>query len=143
LAEAIRYALNRWTDPVRFVDDGRIDLDTNPVERAIRPAALGRKNALFADSEDGPDRWAIMASLIETAKLNGIEPFAWPRDVRDAHGRRLSRRRDRSATADYGLAARLELGGERSGRFRTPRRCILPLGQLYVTATVSSFRRTE
>jgi len=48
LAEAIRYALKRWTDLARFVDDGRIDLDTNPVERAIRPIALGRKNALFA-----------------------------------------------------------------------------------------------
>jgi len=81
LAEAIRYALNRWTDLARFVDDGRIDLDTNPVERAIRPVALGRKNALFAGSEGGADRWAIVASLIETARLNGIEPFAWLRDA--------------------------------------------------------------
>jgi len=97
LAEAIRYALNRWTDLVRFVDDGRIDLETSPVERAIRPVALGRKNALFAGSEGGADRWAIMATLIETDMLNGIEPFAWSRDVRDAHGRLLSRRRDRSA----------------------------------------------
>jgi len=81
LAEAIRYALNRWNDLARFVDEGRIDLDTNPVERAIRPVALGRKNALFAGSEGGADRWAIVASLIETARLNGIEPFAWLRDV--------------------------------------------------------------
>lgn len=81
LAEAIRYALNRWTDLARFIDDGRIDLDTNPVERAIRPVALGRKNALFAGSEGGADRWAIVASLIETAKLNGIEPFSWLRHV--------------------------------------------------------------
>jgi len=81
LAEAIRYALNRWTDLARFIDDGRIDLDTNPVERAIRPVALGRKNALFAGSEGGADRWAIVASLIETAKLNGIEPFSWLSDV--------------------------------------------------------------
>ncbi|MBO1360277.1 IS66 family transposase [Acetobacter sacchari] len=81
LAEAIRYALNRWNDLARFVDEGHIDLDTNPVERAIRPVALGRKNALFAGSEGGADRWAIVASLIETARLNGIEPFAWLRDV--------------------------------------------------------------
>ncbi|CAI9122400.1 IS66 family transposase [Brytella acorum] len=81
LAEAIRYALNRWDDLARFVEDGRIDLDTNPVERAIRPVTLGRKNALFAGSEGGANRWAIVASLIETAKLNGIEPSAWLRDV--------------------------------------------------------------
>ncbi|NHN90213.1 IS66 family transposase [Acetobacter conturbans] len=81
LAEAIRYALNRWDDLKRFINDGRIDLDTNPVERAIRPVALGRKNALFAGSEGGADRWAIAASLIETAKLNGIEPFQWLRNT--------------------------------------------------------------
>ena len=81
LAEAIRYALSRWPALTRFLDDGRIDLDTNPVERAIRPVALGRKNALFAGSDSGADRWAIAASLIETAKLSGVEPFAWLRDV--------------------------------------------------------------
>ena len=79
LAEAIRYALGRWSALSRFLDDGRIDLDTNPVERAIRPIALGRKNSLFAGSEGGAARWAIVASLIETAKLNGVEPFAWLR----------------------------------------------------------------
>ncbi|WP_233453564.1 IS66 family transposase [Gluconobacter thailandicus] len=68
-------------DLSRFIEDGRIDLDTNPVERAIRPVMLGRRNALFAGSESGANRWAIVASLIETAKLNGIEPFAWLRDV--------------------------------------------------------------
>jgi len=81
LAEAIRYALGRWTALSRFLDDGRIDLDTNPVERSIRPIALGRKNALFAGSEGGAKRWAIVGSLVETAKLNGIEPFAWLQDV--------------------------------------------------------------
>ncbi|GBQ71739.1 hypothetical protein AA103196_2862 [Ameyamaea chiangmaiensis NBRC 103196] len=55
LAEAMRYALNRWHDLIRFLDDGRIDVDTNPVERAICPIALGRKNALFAGSEGGAD----------------------------------------------------------------------------------------
>src|SRR5690349_23320356 len=67
LAEAIRYALARWPALCRFLDDGRIELDTNPVERAIRPVALGRKNHLFAGSDDGGARWATLCSLIETA----------------------------------------------------------------------------
>lgn len=81
LAEAIRYALARWAGLSRFLDDGRIELDTNPVERAIRPVALGRKNHLFAGSDGGGKRWATMASLIETYKLNGVEPHAWLSDV--------------------------------------------------------------
>ena len=81
LTEAIRYALTRWDALGRFLDDGRIELDTNPVERAIRPVALGRKNHLFAGSDGGGKRWATMASLIETCKLNGIEPHAWLSDV--------------------------------------------------------------
>ena len=67
LAEAIRYALNRWDALTRFIDDGRIELDTNPVERAIRPIALGRKNHLFAGSDGGGARWATVSTLIETA----------------------------------------------------------------------------
>lgn len=81
LAEAIRYALTRWTALCRFLDDGRIELDNNTVERAIRPIALGRKNHLFAGSDGGAARWAVVASLIATAKLNDIEPFAYLRDV--------------------------------------------------------------
>ena len=81
LAEAIRYALKLWDGLVRFLDDGRIELDTNPVERAIRPIALTRKNALFAGSDRGAEHWAIIASLIGTAKLNRIEPHAWLTDV--------------------------------------------------------------
>lgn len=81
LAEAIRYALTRWAALSRFLDDGRIELDTNPVERAIRPIALGRKNHLFAGSDGGGERWATVCSLIETAKLNGVEPFAYLADV--------------------------------------------------------------
>lgn len=81
LAEAIRYALSRWTALTRFLDDGRIELDTNPVERAIRPVALGRKNHLFAGSDRGARRWAIVSSLIETAKLNGVEPQTYLADV--------------------------------------------------------------
>lgn len=81
LAEAIRYALVRWAALSLFLDDGRVELDNNPVERAIRPVALGRKNHLFAGSNGGADRWAIVASLIETAKLNNVEPWAWLKDV--------------------------------------------------------------
>jgi Transposase IS66 family len=66
LAEAIRYALSRWAGLSRFVDDGRIEIDSNVVERAIRPIALNRKNALFAGSDGGAEHWAIIASLIET-----------------------------------------------------------------------------
>jgi len=81
LAEAIRYALSRWPALCRFLDDGRIDLDNNPVERAIRPVALGRKNHLFAGSDGGGARWATVCSLIATAKLNDVEPFAYLRDI--------------------------------------------------------------
>jgi transposase len=81
LADAIRYALARWPALCRFLDDGRIELDNNPVERAIRPVALGRKNHLFAGSDGGGERWAMVSSLIATAKLNGIEPYAYLQDV--------------------------------------------------------------
>ena len=77
LAEAIRYAVTRWDGLIRFLDDGRVELDSNSVERAIRPLALNRKNALFAGSDNGGDHWAVIASLIETAKLNGVDPQAW------------------------------------------------------------------
>jgi hypothetical protein len=80
LADAIRYAITRWIALCRFLDDGRIALDNNTVERAIRPIALGRKNHLFAGSDGGAARWAVVASLLATAKLNGI-PFAYLKDV--------------------------------------------------------------
>ena len=81
LAEAIRYALSRWSALCRFLDDGRIDLDNNPVERAIRPIALGRKNHLFAGSDGGGARWATVCSLIAIARLNDVEPFAYLKGV--------------------------------------------------------------
>lgn len=74
LAVAIRYALTRWPALVRYVDDGRIEIDNNAVERAIRAVALGRKNYLFAGSDAGGERAALMYSLIGTAKLNGLDP---------------------------------------------------------------------
>ena len=61
----------------RLLDDGRIEIDSNTVERSIRPLALNRKNALFAGSDQGGDHWAVIASLIETCKLNRIDPQAW------------------------------------------------------------------
>lgn len=81
LAEAIRYALTHWTGLSHFLDDGRIEIDSNTVERSIRPLALNRKNALFAGSDDGGDHWAVIATLIETAKLNGINPHTWLTDT--------------------------------------------------------------
>ncbi|WP_027035508.1 IS66 family transposase [Mesorhizobium ciceri] len=81
LAVAVRYALSRWDGLTRFLQDGRIELDTNPVERAIRPVSLGRKNHLFAGNDGGGHRWAVLCSLIETCKLNDVEPYAWLRDV--------------------------------------------------------------
>lgn len=81
LAEAIRYALSRWDGLTRFLDDGRIEIDSNVVERSIRPIALNRKNALFAGSDGGGEHWAVIASLIETCKLNGIDPHAYLTDV--------------------------------------------------------------
>jgi transposase len=81
LADAIRYALGRWEGLTRYLDDGRIEIDSNVVERAIRPLALGRKNHLFAGSDGGAQHWAVLASLIETCKLNGVDPEAYLADV--------------------------------------------------------------
>ena len=80
-ARIIRYGLRHWDGLTRFLDDGRIELDTNIVERSIRPQALTRKNALFAGHDDGAENWAIVASLIEACKLNDVEPQAYLADV--------------------------------------------------------------
>jgi transposase len=81
IAEAIRYGLNHWDGLTRFLDDGRIELDTNIVERGIRPIVLNRKNALFAGHDQGAENWACIASLIETCKLHGVDPQAYFTDV--------------------------------------------------------------
>jgi transposase len=80
-AEAIRYALNHWDGLTRFLDDGRIELDNNSVERAMRPVCLSRKNSLFAGSDEGGESWACLASLIETCKLNRVNPQAYFTDL--------------------------------------------------------------
>ena len=77
LAEAIRYALTRRASLEHFLNDGRIELDSNTVERAIRPQTITRKNALFAGSDGGGRTWAAIASLLATAKMNNIDPHAW------------------------------------------------------------------
>ena len=75
--EALKYIAKYWDGLILFLDDGRIELDSNPVERTIRPIALNRKNALFAGHDAGAQNWAVIASLIETCKLNGIEPHGY------------------------------------------------------------------
>jgi transposase len=81
LAEAIRYALSRWAGLGLFLDDGRVEIDNNAVERVIRPIALNRKNALFAGSDGGAEHWAVIASLIETCRLLDVEPHGYLADV--------------------------------------------------------------
>lgn len=81
LAEAVRYALGRWPALTRYCDDGRLEIDNNAAERALRPVALGRKNYLFAGSDPGGDRAAAMYTLLGTAKLNGLDPEAYLRHV--------------------------------------------------------------
>jgi transposase len=81
IAQAIRYGLNHWDGLVRFLDDGRIEIDSNTVERSVRPIALNRKNALFAGSDEGAENWAMLASLVETCKLHGVNPEAYLSDV--------------------------------------------------------------
>jgi len=73
--------LSRWAGLGLFLTDGRIELDTNVVERSMRPLALTRKNALFAGSDSGAAHWAVIASLIKTCKLVGVEPRAYLADV--------------------------------------------------------------
>ena len=81
LAAAFRYMRARWPSLVRCFDDGRLALDNNPAERALRGVAIGRKNYLFAGSDAGGRRAASMYSLIETAKLNGIKPQHYLADI--------------------------------------------------------------
>ncbi len=81
LAVAIRYALSRWVALTRYRDDGRIEIDNNAAERALRAVALGRKNYLFAGSDAGGEHAAALYSLIGTAKLNDIDPEAYLRQV--------------------------------------------------------------
>lgn len=77
----MRYALSRWAALTLYVNNGRIEIDNNAAERSIRGIALGRKNYLFAGSDKGGNRAAAIYSLIETCKLNAIDPEAYIRDI--------------------------------------------------------------
>ena len=81
IATAIHYGFNHSDGLVRFLEDGRIELDTNAVERSMRPIGLSRKNSLFAGHDEGAANWACLASLVETCKLNGVDPQAYLTDV--------------------------------------------------------------
>lgn len=81
LAKAMRYTLSHWKGLTLFLEDGRIEVDTNTVERGMRNVAQGRKSSLFAGSEEGAETWAILASLFQSARLNGLDPYIWFNDV--------------------------------------------------------------
>ena len=84
LAEDIRYGLGHWQGLSRFLGEGRLELDTNPVENAIRPVCLTRKNALFAGHEVGAENWALLSSVVATCKLNDVNPVAYLAETLDA-----------------------------------------------------------
>jgi transposase len=81
LCGAIKYALNNWTELTRYLEDGRLDIDNNACERAIKPFAVGRKNWLFAGNDAGAKAGAVIFSLIETCKANNVEPFTYLQHV--------------------------------------------------------------
>jgi transposase len=92
LAKAFRYALNRWPSFTLFLEDGRVAIDNNPAERARRPIGVGRKNWLFAGSHTGGETLARAMTLIESAKMNGLDPQAYLADVLDRiHDHRINR----------------------------------------------------
>jgi transposase len=81
LVGAINYALERWVGLTRFLEDGRLEPDTNIVERSIRPIGIGKKNSLFCGNEGGGETWAILASLLNTCKLQGVDPETYLADI--------------------------------------------------------------
>jgi transposase len=81
LTEAINYTLNHWDGLTLFLSDGRVEVDSNTVERSMRPIAMGRRNSLFSGSEGGAESWAILASIVNTAKLHDLDPQAYLTDV--------------------------------------------------------------
>ena len=81
LIKAIDYMLERWEGLTAFLDDGRLEPDTNTVERSIRPISIGKKNSLFSGNEGGGETWAVLATLLNTAKLNGVDPEMYLADV--------------------------------------------------------------
>ncbi len=80
-AQAIRYAQNHWAGLTLYLEEGRIEMDTNAVERAMRPIKLTAKNSLFSGCDDGAEHWSMLASFIETCKLNQVNAESWLADV--------------------------------------------------------------
>ena len=115
LAEAIRYALRHWRGLVLFLEDGRLELDTNSIERAIRPIALGRKNSLFAGSDGGARHWAIVASLVATASRVGD----WRGGGR-TRGVAVGRRLSPAAGASARVVAPFPVAARQTGRAACP-----------------------
>ena len=93
-AKAIAYSLNRWTSLTRFLDDGRLCMSNNAAERGLRCVAVGRHNWTFAGSDDGGRRAAALYTLIETCKLNDVDPRAWLADMLARLGDHPARRID-------------------------------------------------
>jgi hypothetical protein len=81
LGEAITYCLNQWEKLTVYPNDGRLNIDNNRAERAIKPFVIGRKNWLFSNTANGADASAILYSMIETAKANGLTPFDYVMNV--------------------------------------------------------------
>ena len=84
MGKALAYLANHWEGLCVYLDDGRVEMDSNPVENLIRPLTLNRKNALFAGHDEGAQNWARLASRIGTCKINGIEPFAYMKATLEA-----------------------------------------------------------
>jgi len=84
MGKAVAYLLNHWDGLTLFLEDGRVEMDTNLVENQIRPLTLTRKNALFAGHDEGARSWSRLASLIATCKLNRVEPYAWMKTTLEA-----------------------------------------------------------
>ena len=116
IAQAIGYSLNRWKALTRYVDDGRLEIDNNAAERALRGVSLGRKNFLFMGSDAGGERAATFYSLVETAKLNGLDPEAYLREVFTRIADHPINRIDELLPWNIGLAPRVNQAR------RTPRR---------------------
>ena len=81
IGKALAYSIERWKQLMIYTTDGKLNIDNNPVERAIRPVALGRKNYLFAGSHEAAQRNAMLYSLMGTYKLHGVNPFDWLKNV--------------------------------------------------------------
>jgi len=118
LARAVRHALNRWPSFCLFLDDGRVAMDNNPAERAMRPIGIGRKNWLFAGSDAGGETLARAMTLIGTARMNGLNPQA-------CLGLRLRRPNRRSVSSrPLSVSMVLICIGQALSKFRRNRRAL-------------------